>query len=71
MPLPSARSATVIRALNVLRQYDEGEVVQHWRRMVGRLEPAGVLVEGTCNEVGRIASWVDVGSDGPRLELEF
>jgi len=66
VPLPGGRSATVIRALNVLRQYDETEVVEHWHRMVGRLDPSGVLVEGTCNEVGRVASWVDVGAAGPR-----
>ena len=24
-----------------------------------------MLVEGTCNEVGRVASWVAVGADGP------
>ena len=58
--------ATVIRALNVLRQYDESEVLDAWRRMVGRLQPGGVLVEGTCNEVGRVASWVDVTAEGPQ-----
>ncbi|HWR86264.1 MAG TPA: class I SAM-dependent methyltransferase [Rhodoglobus sp.] len=57
--------ATVIRALNVLRQYDEGEVLDAWHRMVSRLQPGGVLVEGTCNEVGRVAGWVDVEADGP------
>jgi hypothetical protein len=57
--------ATIIRALNVLRQYDESEVLDAWRRMVARLQPGGVLVEGTCNEVGRVASWVDVTAAGP------
>jgi hypothetical protein len=57
--------ATVIRALNVLRQYDEREVPDAWHRMVSRLQPGGVLVEGTCNEVGRVAAWVDVGQEGP------
>lgn len=57
--------ATVIRALNVLRQYDESAVAPAWQRMVARLQPGGVLVEGTCNEVGRVASWVDVTADGP------
>lgn len=66
VPLPGGRSATVIRALNVLRQYDESEVLTAWRLMVSRLEPGGVLVEGTCNEVGRVACWVDVASGGPR-----
>jgi hypothetical protein len=55
----------VIRALNVLRQYDESEVAGAWALMVSRLQPGGVLVEGTCNEVGRVASWVDVCSAGP------
>jgi hypothetical protein len=66
VPLPNGRKATVIRALNVLRQYDEGEVLANWHRMVGRLQPGGVLVEGTCNEVGRVCSWVDVTTEGPQ-----
>ena len=57
---------TIIRALNVLRQYDESQVTDAWRRMVDRMQPGGVLIEGTCNEVGRVASWVDVTTDGPR-----
>lgn len=65
VPLPDGRRATVIRALNVLRQYDEAEVLGHWNRMVARLEPGGRLIEGTCNEVGRVACWVEVGSAGP------
>ncbi len=56
---------TVIRALNVLRQYPEGDVVDAWRLLVSRLQSGGVLVEGTCNEVGRVASWVDVAAAGP------
>jgi hypothetical protein len=66
VPLPGDRRATVIRALNVLRQYDEGDVADAWALMVSRLEPGGALVEGTCNEVGRVASWVDVTVDGPQ-----
>ena len=55
----------MIRALNVLRQYDEGEVAAAWATMTARLQPDGVLVEGTCNEVGRVASWVALGPSGP------
>ena len=66
VPLPAGRTAAVIRAFNVLRQYDESEVAAAWARMVARLQPGGVLVEGTCNEVGRVGSWVDVTSDGPQ-----
>jgi len=57
---------TIIRAANVLRQYDEGEVLGAWHQMVSRLQPGGALVEGTCNEVGRVASWVLVTPDGPQ-----
>lgn len=66
VPLADDRRPAVIRALNVLRQYDESEVVGAWRLMVARLQPGGVLVEGTCNEVGRVCSWVDVAAEGPR-----
>ena len=64
-PTPGGRRPAVIRALNVLRQYDEGEVAQAWATMTARLQPGGVLVEGTCNEVGRVASWVALGPSGP------
>src|SRR6185436_11984259 len=56
----------VIRALNVLRQYDEDEVADAWRTMIARLQPGGVLVEGTCSELGRVASWVALDASGPQ-----
>ena len=65
VPLPGRRRAAVIRAFNVLRQYDESQVAEAWALMVSRLQPEGVLVEGTCNEVGRVSSWVAVGHQGP------
>jgi len=65
-PTPDGRRPAVIRALNVLRQYDESEVEAAWATMTGRLQPDGVLVEGTCNEVGRVASWVALGPAGPQ-----
>jgi SAM-dependent methyltransferase len=62
------RDATVIRAFNVLRQYDEAEVRDAWRTMTARLAPGGLLVEGTCDELGRHAWWValEPGADQPR-----
>ena len=66
VPLPEGRRATVIRAFNVLRQYNEDEVPAAWASMVGRLQPGGVLIEGTCNEIGRVGSWVDVTAEGPQ-----
>ena len=65
MPVANGRRPVVIRALNVLRQYDESEVASAWARMLDRLQPDGVLVEGTCNEVGRVASWVTLRPSGP------
>ncbi|ARC55891.1 hypothetical protein AS850_02210 [Frondihabitans sp. 762G35] len=66
VPLDGGRRPAVIRALNVLRQYDEADVGEAWALMTSRLAPDGVLVEGTCNEVGRVASWIDVSAEGPR-----
>jgi hypothetical protein len=66
VPMPSGRRAAVIRAFNVLRQYDESEVVGAWHRLVTRLQPGGVLIDGTCDEIGRISSWIDVTEAGPQ-----
>ncbi|MFJ6195902.1 class I SAM-dependent methyltransferase [Micromonospora sp. NPDC092111] len=57
---------TLVRAFNVLRQYDEGEVADAWRTVTDRLAPGGALVEGTCDELGRLGSWLLVDADGPR-----
>ena len=61
--VPAARRPAVIRAMNVLRQYDESDVPGAWSRMAARLAPHGLLVEGTCDELGRICTWVAIGSD--------
>ncbi|MBK5238645.1 MAG: class I SAM-dependent methyltransferase [Actinomycetales bacterium] len=65
VPLPRNRRAVIIRAFNVLRQYDEADVAPAWNRMLTRLQPGGVLVDGTCDEIGRIASWIAVTPAGP------
>ena len=65
-PLPSGLAqADVIRAFNVLRQYDEAEVSAAWSQMQARLSQDGLLVEGTCDEIGRLSSWVLLGRDAP------
>ncbi|MFF3782819.1 class I SAM-dependent methyltransferase [Streptomyces sp. NPDC001933] len=64
IPLPERPD--LIRAANVLRQYDEGEVAAVWRRLCARLAPDGLLVEGTCDEIGRRHVWVALGPEGPR-----
>jgi len=63
VPVPGGRRPAVIRAMNVLRQYDEADVADAWGRMCARLQPDGILVEGTCDEIGRIATWAEVGAD--------
>ena len=64
VPLPDGRRPAVIRAMTVLRQYDEADVPAAWRKTASRLAPDGLLVEGTCDEIGRVASWADVQPDG-------
>ena len=66
-PLPAniGKQADVIRAFNVLRQYDESEVAAAWAQMQSRLSPTGILVEGTCDEIGRLASWVTLDNSAP------
>ncbi|MBB5116504.1 class I SAM-dependent methyltransferase [Micromonospora echinospora] len=56
----------LVRAFNVLRQYDESEVADAWHTVTGRLAPGGLLVEGTCDELGRLGSWVLLDATGPR-----
>lgn len=56
--IPTQRAPLIIRAFNVLRQYQEHEVHEAWTTMTSRLQPHGVLIEGTCDELGRIAAWV-------------
>lgn len=55
----------VVRAFNVLRQYDEADVPEAWAAVRSRLAPGGVFVDGTCDELGRLATWVRLGADGP------
>lgn len=63
IPIAGGRRPAIIRAMNVLRQYDEADVADAWARMCGRLAPDGILVEGTCDEIGRVVTWIEVGAD--------
>jgi hypothetical protein len=54
----SAGRVGLVRALNVLRQYDGSAVPDAWRAMVRACVPGGAVVEGTCDELGRLAAWV-------------
>jgi hypothetical protein len=64
--LPVEADPLIIRAFNVLRQYEEAAVGPVWERLTGRLAPGGLLIEGTCSENGRVAGWVALGRSGPR-----
>jgi hypothetical protein len=56
----------VVRALNVLRQYDEPAAAAAWLTMLDGLQGNGILLEGTCDELGRRAAWVTLSKAGPQ-----
>lgn len=58
--------AELVRAFNVLRQYDVSEVLAAWQMMIAGLSPGGQIIEGTCDEVGRRAAWVLLDESGPQ-----
>jgi hypothetical protein len=55
----------VVRCLNVLRQYPVEDAAAAWDTVLAALQPDGVLLEGTCDEVGRRAAWVTLRPSGP------
>jgi hypothetical protein len=64
LPL-GGRSPVLVRAFNVLRQYDESEVPAAWARLTSALAPGGMVIEGTCGKIGRRACWVALDRSGP------
>jgi hypothetical protein len=56
----------LVRAMNVLRQYEESDVDSAWGAMTAALAPGGVLIDGTCDELGRLASWLCLTPAGVR-----
>lgn len=58
--IPIAGFASVIRAANVLRQYDVSEVLATWEILAKRLTDTGLLIDATCDEIGRRAAWVAI-----------
>ena len=69
IPIPAEfsdrKDVDLIRALNVLRQYPESEVLGAWEKMQSRLSETGLIIEGTSDEIGRIASWVTLSKYEP------
>ncbi len=54
LPLLPGEQVRLIRAFNVLRQYEEPQVAPAWRQMALSLLPGGLLIEGTSNPSGAI-----------------
>lgn len=69
IPIPpefsDRKDVDLIRALNVLRQYSESEVQDAWALMQSRLSKNGFIVEGTSDEIGRVASWITLNKNEP------
>jgi hypothetical protein len=55
----------LVRAFNVLRQYPVEAVPAAWSVMHAGLAPGGLIVDGTCDELGRRCGWVLLDADGP------
>lgn len=63
--IPVPGHATMVRAFNVLRQYDEADVQLIWATVCARLSPNGIFVDGTCDEIGQRSTWVALDRNGP------
>ena len=48
----------LVRAFNVLRQYPVEAVDDAWAAMQRGIAPGGLIVDGTCDELGRLCCWV-------------
>lgn len=54
LPLQSGETVRLIRAFNVLRQYEEKEFVPAYERLAEYVLPGGLLVEGTSTPFGSV-----------------
>ncbi|WP_374121482.1 class I SAM-dependent methyltransferase [Arthrobacter sp. SLBN-112] len=63
--LPVPGRPVLVRAFNVLRQYEEADVPGIWRLVQDRLAPGGLFIDGTCDEVGRRVAWVALDRERP------
>jgi hypothetical protein len=61
----AGRRPVLVRAFNVLRQYPVEAVQDAWSTMQGQLAPGGLIVDGTCDELGRRCCWVLLDAAGP------
>jgi len=56
LPLLENEHVRLIRAFNVLRQYEEADVYPAWMQMARGVLPGGLLIEGTSTPTGAV--WV-------------
>src|SRR5512134_1675307 len=54
LPLQAGESVRLIRAFNVLRQYEEAEFGPAYQRLAEYVLPGGLMLEGTSNPFGSI-----------------
>lgn len=57
LPLAAGESVSVIRAFNVLRQYEESEVEKALAALSAPLTEGGLILEGTCDPLGRLLTF--------------
>jgi len=54
LPLLPGETVRAVRAFNVLRQYDEIDVLPAWQQIAHYVQLGGLLIEGTSNPTGAI-----------------
>ena len=53
LPVLEGERVCLLRALNVLRQYEESAATAAHRQLIAQIEEGGLVVEGTCDPPGR------------------
>lgn len=54
LPLLPGETVRLIRAFNVLRQYEEEDVLPAYARLAERVLPGGLMIEGTSTSFGQL-----------------
>lgn len=54
LPLQAGETVRLVRAFNVLRQYDEKDFAPAYELLAERVLPGGLMIEGTSNPFGSI-----------------
>ncbi len=57
LPLQPGEQVSIIRAFNVLRQYDEAAVAEALAALAACLTPGGLILEGTSDPLGRLLTF--------------